>query len=501
MPHSTQEHALTRLNSDSKFYSLDYIAFRLICEFIYFDPVRPNYPKHELCIVSTACFRLREASLPLLFNEVHSVRFHTESKSMWPSTIWPYIRKVHVHDKTHIGKMRDVPVDVTNMNVHLLRLNNLSHVVFHVESLSEALLKATSSIPLEAVELLETRFDGPFLPGILSRMDRLTSLALTVMPERSPDIDTAQESENVTTILQTVAPKLRRLEISGDLVMFSTLGRIDWPVLHTLCMVGHVPSGEAEPFSIAISRMPSLRNLDCNFSAGYIRRNPTIFLSDHRTNLPDLQKLSVSNLRHDDILIHHLPENLKVLRVVALCDIYRIRRSRHENPLSYTALDNDNAIRWVRAAAKLAHLVELALTLEQPPSPALLEVIAEACPRLQTLELEQAGFEENSRFSPYPTDMFIQPLSKMKNLRKLLLTVELGPHGVWNPFNITATTHVNVNFGNARRLFVEKLPGLKTIGFLFHNKNRIQGPRPCVWSTGKVNRYNSTVSIEKYFIR
>ncbi|KAH0589670.1 hypothetical protein H2248_005396 [Termitomyces sp. 'cryptogamus'] len=502
MPHSTHEHALTQLNSGSKFYSLDYIAFRLICEFVYLDPVSPKYPKRDLCLISTACFRLREASLPLIFNEVHNLRLHREFVSTWPSTIWPYIRKVHVHDKTHLGKMRDVPVKVNNLDVLLPRLNNLNHLVFHLESLPEALLEAISPIPLKTVEFLETRFDIHCLPGVLSRMDHLTSLALTVMPERSPDIDTNQEFEIVETILRTVASRLRRLEISGDLIQFSTLAQINWPELHTLCMVGHVPSSRPKPFSVVINHMPSLRNLHCNFSAGHICRQPTVFLSDHGANLPDLENLSISNLRHEDLLIDHLPKNLRVFRILALRDIYGIRTFRLQNPQFYTALDDDNALRWVRAVAKLPHLIELALTLEQPPSPTLLELIAESCPKLQTLELEQAEFEQNNRCSAYSMEMFVRPLSRLKDLRKLLITIEIGPHDVWDPFSFPTSTYVSVDvdFESAWKLFAENLPGLKTIGFLFHNRNRVQGPRSCVWNAGQINRYNSMISIERYFI-
>ena len=105
---------------------------------------------------------------------------------------------MHVHDKTRLGRTRDVPVNVNNLNVLLPRLNNLNHIVFRVELPSRALLEAVSTIPLVAVEFLETRCDGYFLPGIVSRMDYLTSLALTVVPERSPNVDTNQELENVT---------------------------------------------------------------------------------------------------------------------------------------------------------------------------------------------------------------------------------------------------------------------------------------------------------------
>ncbi|KAG5722207.1 hypothetical protein E4T56_gene5331 [Termitomyces sp. T112] len=305
-----------------------------------------------------------------------------------------------------------------------------------------------------------------------------------------------QLEKNVSEILRHLAPTLIHLQIAGDFVRFETLASIKWPRLRTLKLGNHLLSGGIVPLPVVVSQMPHLCSLALNFRADSKRYTPVAFCfgvggATLCAVLPNLEALSISNCHPNDSVIAQLPQGLRSLRVCALRDHPDFLDQYHSVPLNEV-----QAYRWIEAASKLACLVELALTLEKPQSQELLQLIANACPLLQKLELEQDRFENNNNDeNPMQYESFVKPLQSLTNLRHLRLTIEIGPHnrrGRRGP-RPAGNEH---RFPVVCRFFAERLLCLKTIGLLYHNAMGRPGrsvrlgirDRSSVWYTATIHR-------------
>ncbi|KAF5371875.1 hypothetical protein D9615_009582 [Tricholomella constricta] len=348
----------------------------------------------------------------------------------------------------------------------------------------EALLFSTSTISqLKTLELSGSRLDGPSLVHAFSRLRHLSSLIVTIYDERPSDINIVEEHKNIANILQTLGPTLSHLTVAGDLIEFETLATIKWPQLRTLRLVNHVPHGKIIPLPIVVSQMPLLRTLGYDFCAGVEHRDATIFCHDGEGNLPRLSSvlpgltsLSISNVQSEDRIVEQLPLSLQALRVVARRDPWYPTRKSDPYRWHYSSLNEIDTFRWIDAAAKLAYLVELALTLENAPSPTVLAAIASACPQLRILELEQARFEKNYRMSPYTTESLVEALIQLHDLRDLRITMEIGVHNP--PVRKQSYPPSYASIRAAKRsllqedglLFAKALRSLESISFLYHNE-------------------------------
>ncbi|KAF5376447.1 hypothetical protein D9615_008690 [Tricholomella constricta] len=442
---------LTSLPSDIVFYIYRQLQLSLRPE------DEQNKPKHaELIALSSTCSYLRTIVLPILFKETYNwsvgmcptdaerdkhyraigQRGEMQLPSeLWPPTVWPYIQKLHVQNYLR-GELRADFMAVQPVLPHLVNLNHLRLLLFYPPP--EALLLSASTLSqLKTLELVCCRLDGPSLLHAFSRLSHLSSLTFTVYDQRPSNINVVEEHKNVADILRSLGPILSHLTIAGDLIDFETLATINWPQLHTLRLVNHVPEGKTIPLPIVVSRMPLLRTLGYDFCAGEEPRDPTLYCHDGQGNLPfprlssvlpGLTSLSISNVQTEDKIVEQLPGSLQVLRVVARRDPFYFCDPWDDFRYNYSSLNERNTFRWIDAAAKLTCLMELALTLENAPSPSVLAAIASACPRLRILELEQASFETNSEESPYTTESLIEPLIQLHDLRDLRITMEIGVH-------------------------------------------------------------------------
>ncbi|KAG5728084.1 hypothetical protein E4T56_gene19471 [Termitomyces sp. T112] len=408
----------------------------------------------DIIHMSETCSRLRVIACSLLFREASNWKNGSYTGGAWPSAVWPYIRVVTVYDyepKTMPRKLFD-PAD---LRVTLPNLANVNHI--RLEFIHDAPdLLSVSTLPflftmtalphLETLSLRQSRFDGPSLTRPIAQMYHLTSLILIsplIMIQRLElkQYNRFEELKNVAEILQTVAPVLTKLEISGDLVDFQMFESTEWPNLSTFRLVDHVPYSFFRPITAVVAHMPMLQTLACDFKAEETPRTSFIFCppDDHAhpplsTSIPNLISLSLSNLQPGDQSVQQLPSGLRVLRVVALRDphIHSIGNLKREPRYNYSALSDDDAYLWINAASKLPYLSRLTLHLKSVPSPELLWHIARACPQLEFLELEQASFEHNWNESPDSMlDLLLSPLASLSQLKELRMSVELGPALVW----------------------------------------------------------------------
>ncbi|RDB26904.1 hypothetical protein Hypma_005022 [Hypsizygus marmoreus] len=452
-----------------------------------------------LMSLSETCRVLRMAAMPIIFREGHNwkmviseglLRQVSPSDAMWPSTVWQYIRKLHVHDFDEGGEA----INLSPLVLVLPKLPAVKHIRFQLRNRPPADLLLASSLILsvDTVEFHTARFDGPSLACCFARWSHLRSLAIFIDLYRKEDLNLGEEFENIRCILQTLAGNLGELEISGDLVGMLTLSAISWPYLRKLVLTDHIPFGETIPLTTMVVHMPSLRILALNFTAVITWKDydPIIFCF-HAENtpspplssvLPDLRVLSISNALPEDPIFQQLPPNLEVLRLLALRDPLRRNENLQQPWYGYSTLNEAAAFRVIQIAGGFP-LVELALNLEKAPSPAILQAIAASCPSLRILELEAWRHEINDRESQYSIASLIQPLVQLQHLRDLRLSLELGHH-VDSGYRIFPMFRVNIKrrMNAAAQQFAEGLPQLHYIGFSFWNNYTFDGlTRHLIW--------------------
>lgn len=156
--------------------------------------------------------------------------------------------------------------------------------------------------------------------------------------------------------------------------------------------------------------MPLLTTIGYNFAATVTWRYPRIlFCFDLESQIspllsatsPKLQSLTVSNADPADLIFEQLSDNLHTLRVLALRDPLRGYEQSRDEWFPLSPLGDLDAFNLVEKTSRLLNLVELAMTLHNPPSPDLINAIAHACPQLYTLELGESMFETHTRLYPY----------------------------------------------------------------------------------------------------
>ncbi|RDB24673.1 hypothetical protein Hypma_008234 [Hypsizygus marmoreus] len=381
-------------------------------------------------------------------------------------------------------------VDFAPLARALSQLPALKHLSFTLEATPpDVLLAAVGSAPhVDFLEFRNARFDGPSLVHHFVRM-KLKALTISVGLYREANIDLDQEKRNIAEILTSLAEQLVQLEISGDLVSFRVLEKISWPNLLALRYTDNIPFGEILPMSAVVALMPRLRTLGYYFSAAPQFYKPgVIFCSKNEncssllsTTHPDLQKLTMSNIVSGDAIFDQLPAALRVLRVLALRDDLRNGEGREMPLYPYFPISHRDAFRIINKAGHLRHLVELAITLEDCPSPDLLSAVADSCRGLRILELTQGMYDLNREESPYTMKSLAQPLKPLKFLYDLRITVWFGPQKA--PFRRHATRlEVRTGITAAAEVFAEILPQLATISFSLTNISRYDGTRhPLTW--------------------
>ncbi|KAG6896387.1 hypothetical protein C0992_008625 [Termitomyces sp. T32_za158] len=385
-----------------------------------YNETRSYKPSNEGIVrMSETCSRLRAIALPLIFRKVFNWKKGRYTGGAWPSTAWPYIRVVSVYDQPDSSRNLFYNADLLSTLPSLANVDHILLDVFYDEPdlhdiLTSPFLSSINTLRhLDTLSLRQPRFDGPSLMHAIAQMHHLTSLTLALSSHviqrlKLQEYDRYEELNNVAEILRSVAPVLMRLEISGDLVDLQMIEWTEWPRLSGLRFVGHVPYSYFRPIATVVSRMPILQSLTCDFKAEEKPRPSFIYCPpDYHlhfplsTILPNLISFSLSNLQPGDQTVRQLPLSLESLRVVALRDTHylTIGDLNMEPRYHYSALSDGDADLWINAASELPHLSKLTLHLKSIPSPELLHRIAQACPRLQYLELEKASFEFNDNES------------------------------------------------------------------------------------------------------
>ncbi|RDB26957.1 hypothetical protein Hypma_004996, partial [Hypsizygus marmoreus] len=376
-------------------------------------------------------------------------------------------RKLRVRDFDRGHKL----INMRALELVLPKLSALNHIRFELAASPPAdlLLSAAAVSTLDAVEFHTARFDGPSLAPTFSQFSQLRSLTLFIGQYRMRDLNQKQELENIKATLNELAGTLVELEMSGDLVGMTTLSTISWPRLRKLVLTNHIPFGKTIPLTTMVAQMSCLRTLGLNFAAvfAWADMTPIKFCFDLDgvpspplpSILPHLEVLSISNALPEDPLFEQLPPNLQVLRVLAI---------RDHSPGYYSTLNEAAAFRVIALAGRLP-LFELALNLEKTPSPSILKAIAAISIPDAPTSLLQASL--------------IRPLHRMRHLRDLRLTVELGPQDDSGAKVVPVErTKIVTRMDTAAQEFAAGLPQLHYISFSFWNSFKFDGiTRNLIW--------------------
>ncbi|RDB18436.1 hypothetical protein Hypma_000349 [Hypsizygus marmoreus] len=426
--------------------------------------------------LSGTCKRLREIIAPSIFRRVRNLtRYiyqgdHIPGNDYWPPSIWKYIEIVYIYGRS----AREIETFEVFAPI-IPQLPYLKQVHFQIDATPpEVLLRATAAAGISSLEFTHVRLDGPPLTDIFSRL-KLTHLLLTVSGWRPRDLNAPEELKYVAHILPMLSTTLTYLKISGDLLGFETLARLDWPCLSTLTLIDRIPDGQHMPLPTVISHMPRLRNLHYNFSATSEKRIPPIIYWPDSLGAPSLSvthpqlvSLSMSNIHPTEHALDKLPESLRSLRILALRE--RGQQSLEGPWYPFSPLRETDALQIIAKAALLPDLIDLSLTLVDLPSPTVIEAIAKSCPGLQFLEISQGDYEHNHTESPYLLESLAKSLAQMRHLRELRISVGFGPQYIGSRFRgLLDKTPLYDRMDTAANIFAQRLENLSVLSFSFAN--------------------------------
>ncbi|KAJ7728584.1 hypothetical protein DFH07DRAFT_221913 [Mycena maculata] len=435
----------------------------------------------QLLPLSETCHYLREEALPWIFREVYN--WNRRGEDVWPDTLWPFFVTVHLRDRS-VRHPADLALPL-NIFSSLPMLPALTKVTVRIDPAVPAeLIQALSLVPnLRYLEIHQARFDGTPTPLSLP-FAALESLQLSICGFqgcfiRSDNIDRAGETRNVFLLLRTLTDRLTRLQISGDYLSLDFLA-LDWVHLWEFTVTDHTPTPYIAVPDL-ICRMPALRDLSILFSADATRNaqdiHPPFQLGIADGGLlndcsPLLTTITLSNSEPADPLFAQLPPSLESLHLLTMRDWFvDLSRSSTHRRILLAPLTSTTVITTLQHISHLQDLAELSLTLNIFPTAHLIESIAAIFPRLRILQWGHSTYGHGNDFCEDVRDeTIVTALHKFPFLTDLRIALDF--------------TERDFQEGPQKRAaywFLERLPNVRTIAFLWNRGVRYYGYPAVVW--------------------
>ncbi|KAJ7666991.1 hypothetical protein DFH06DRAFT_1295094 [Mycena polygramma] len=332
------------------------------------------------------------------------------------------------------------------------------------------LLVALSSVPnLSSLEIRQARMDSPSLSLSPLSFASLENLVICVWKPTAHisagDVDREIECKNVVTLLKAVCGNLMTLRISGE-ALPPDFPLLRWPRLRKFVATEHAPTPHIS-IPVIISQMPALRELSVLFSADMSREvadvPPFIFGVPDGRLLTDtcsrLTSVTLSNSQPTDPIFKQLPATLDALHLVVARDPYIPTDSAptetREIPPTLTTV-----LTTIEHISHLTELSELSLTLDDYATPGLIDAIADAFPRLRSLELGHSLFPHTEGLlREFRDDSLLDPLARLTKLIHLRIAL-FFPERQW-------LTKQRSDHYRAARWFFIHFPLLQSISFTF----------------------------------
>ncbi|KAK7028739.1 hypothetical protein R3P38DRAFT_934656 [Favolaschia claudopus] len=397
------------------------LMLQILCHKWFVD-IRPNrrVPRFDfercqgesLLGLSLTCRALRAQILPWIFREVYN--WEASRGTVWPVSLWPYIKIVHIRDRT-ARDLRNLEITAETVN-SLSMMPSLVKLTLRLESCipSDVLRVISLSRSLLCFEIHQARFDGEFSSSSLS-FPALETLVMSTAGfwgvVGQDDVERPEQAFVVDSLLKAVSDRLTELRISGDLIS-TTFPSIAWSRLRKLAITEHPPTPYI-PVCDIVSNMPVLRHLEVLYTlditgedARRRRIFPSFYLGDESgralsDSCPLLSVISLGNLLPSDPIFAQLPPRLPSFHLRAPVDPYNyVKGFPHHASRPF----NEHTLPCVLPRLRhLQDLKELCLDLESFVHAALIHHIGLALPRIEVLEFGLPRYpcmSSPSRFNP-----------------------------------------------------------------------------------------------------
>jgi hypothetical protein len=268
---------------------------------------------------------------------------------------------------------------------------------------SSLVSKLTSGPSLRALEWDILRwtlpdFDGPPSPvSGLRNIQRIAYNVREVYPKRRGIVEATriQEQAGLHTVLEAVSPSLKYLRLTNDSVNFKTTSTLDWSSLNELVLVGY-DTAHDDPLVVLLAQLPRLRVLNVMLQRSTVQSQPRFLvwppnydclelMPYGRKLFPDLESFSLSNAHPADLVLRHLPPTLNRLSLVLHPKYFTHDQSR-ESVIRTGVMTVDEIITLL-TRADVSSLTTLQLSVIDTLNITLFRAISDACPILDTLEV------------------------------------------------------------------------------------------------------------------
>ncbi|KAK6984979.1 hypothetical protein R3P38DRAFT_3102448 [Favolaschia claudopus] len=404
-------------------------------------PLRFDYELFQgeyLLPLSTSCRIMRAQTLPYIFRELYN--WDSSRGTVWPQSLWPYCKIVHIRDRTVRTAMK---LDISEQTIHALSaMPFLVKVTLRFESsIPSRILHALSLSPsLLHLEIYQARVDGEPLPFSLTfpALETLiisTAGFLSVVDQ--DEVDRDKQSSNIHSLLAVLGSRLREIRISGDLIS-PAFPTIEWKHLQKLVITEHTPTPYVAVPDI-VANMPALRDLQVLYTAPVShnfpdlptsRISPVLHLgsttcSTLSDTCPLLSSVTLGNLLPGDSIFAQLPATLSSLRLRAPVDPYNDNMGFPE--YAHYPLNQDTLPRALDHMRHLHDLREFCIDLDFFVTASLIQAIGSTLPQIEVLEFNIPRYQfiaSPHRFNKNDRDpAILLALNLFSNLRHLRTTM------------------------------------------------------------------------------
>ncbi|KAK6977974.1 hypothetical protein R3P38DRAFT_3120319 [Favolaschia claudopus] len=434
--------------------------------------------------MSLSCRYLRAQTMRWIFREVYN--WETSRGRVWPQSIWPYIKIVHLRDRTS-RTSRKLELSAETIRSLPVMLSLVKATIRFEASIPSDLLQALSLAPaLLHLEILQTRFDGDF-PSCTLRFPCLETLVISICGFAAVagqnHVDRIKQADNVHSLLESVSSRLSELRISGDLIS-QAFPLLQWPHIRTFAITEHKPTPYIT-LSHLISKMPSLRDLQTLYTAEVPPDRvapvfPSYHLGDSNsqsalTSCHLLSTATLGNILPGDPILAQLPASLRCLHLRAPVDPFDTEAGFPQN--AYFPLNEHALTEALHQLRYLLDLVELSIDLDFFVTAPLIQQIASALPQLEVLELSLPRFlfvNSPRRFKEKDRDpAILTALNLFPRLRHLRIAMNFPKpiRDIRRSREVTA------------RWFLAGVPTLERVSFAAHPKMYLVGFETRSWDT------------------
>ena len=260
-------------------------------------------------------------------------------------------------------------------------------------------IKALATLPsLSSLELVDSTFQMAMDPQ-LNLITGLTRVAfrfthhwssLTFRDRWNPSV-IQREAYNVFLLLSSSRSTLEYIEIPGETACPEELSEYRWPRLRHVVLDGVVPD---RPLSSWLRQAPLLHDLDVRFHAD---NSPQFFIYPHSqfdeaARIPEIRSLTLANPSPKDRIFDHLSD----VHYLSFPALPPAEYSTEGVSFLVTPIWDATKAKEALLRCRMPNLVELQISVQDHGCSELINIISQAFPSLEVLELHRYPIYESS---------------------------------------------------------------------------------------------------------